>query len=57
MDCRKAGRSPKGDGFVPQVIACALTLGFSVGKVRVPFIARLGFVPEGRWPGGRPFVP
>ena len=54
---RKAGRSLKGFGFVPEVTACALTVGFRVGKVRIPFIHRLGFVPEGRWPGGRPVVP
>ena len=54
---RKAGRSLKGFGFVPEVTACALTVGFRVGKVRVTFIDRLGFLPEGRRPGGRPVVP
>ena len=43
---RKAGRSLKGFGLVPEVIACALTVGFRVGKVRVPFIDRLGFLPK-----------
>ena len=46
MAWRKAGRSLKGFGFVPEVTACALTVGFRVGKVRVPFIDRLGFVPK-----------
>ena len=46
MIWRKAGRSPKGFGIVPQVTACALTLGFSFGKVRAPCIDRLGFVPK-----------
>ena len=53
---RKAGRSLKGFGFVPEVIACALTVGSRVGKVRVLFIDRLGFVVKGKWPGGRPVV-
>ena len=43
-----AGCSLKGFGFVPEVTACALTVGFRVGKVRVTFIDRLGFLPEGR---------
>ena len=43
---RNAGRSLKGFGFVPEVTACALTVGLRVGKVRVPFIDRLGFVPK-----------
>ena len=46
MSWRKAGRSLKGFGFVPEVTACALTVWFRVGKVRVPFIDRLGFVPK-----------
>ena len=29
----------------------SLAFGFEVRKVRVPFIGRLRFVPEGRWPG------
>ena len=54
---RKAGRSLKGFGFVPEVTACALTVRFKVGKVKVSFIDRLGFVPESRWPAGRLVVP
>ena len=46
MDWRNAGRSLKGFGFVPEVTACALTVWFRVGKARVPFIDRLGFVPK-----------
>ena len=54
---RKAGRSLKGFGFVPEVTACALTVGFSVRRVRAPLIDLLGFLAEGRWPGGRPVLP
>ena len=43
---RKAGRSLKGFGFVPEVTACVLTVGFRVGKVGLPFIHRLGLVPK-----------
>ena len=46
MAWRNAGRSLKGFGFVPEVTACTLIVGFRVGKVRVPFIDRLGFVPK-----------
>ena len=46
MAWRKAGRSLKGFGFVTQDTACALTLGFSVGRVRVAFVDRLGLVPQ-----------
>ena len=48
---------PEGFGFVPEDAACALSLGLRGGKGRAPFIDCLGFVPEGRWPGGRPVVP
>ena len=54
---RKAGRSLKGFGGVPEVTACAPTVGFSVRRVRAPLIDRLGFLAEGRWPGGRPVLP
>ena len=46
MAWRKAGRSLKGFGFVPEVTACALTVGLRIGKVRVPFIGRLGLAPK-----------
>ena len=46
MAWRKAGRSLKGLGFVPEDIARGLTVGLRVGKVRVPFIDRLGFAPK-----------
>ena len=46
MAWRKAGRSLKGCGFVPEVTACALTVGLRVGKVSVPFIDRLGLAPK-----------
>ena len=41
-----AGRSLKGFGLVPEVSVCALVVGLRVGRVRVPFIDRLGFVPK-----------
>ena len=39
MAWRKAGRSLKGFGFVPEVTACVFDVGFSLGKGRVAFFA------------------
>ena len=56
---RKAGRSLKGFGLVPEVTACALTLGFSVGEVRVlgPHRRMVAWRKAGRSLKGFGFVP
>ena len=58
-DWRKAGRSLKGFGFVPDVTACALTLGFCVGEVMVlgPHRRTVAWRKAGRSLKGLGFVP
>ena len=59
MASSKAGRSLKGFGFVPEVTACALPLGFSVGEVRVlgPHRRTVAWRKAGRSLKGFGFVP